>query len=71
MRHPQRCAPVTYPADDLFALQTGSHINDENLEAEYDKELAKQNAQARKLQEVERGMMKQIFPSAEEKRELQ
>merc|ERR1711970_709786 len=38
---------------------------------EFDKEQAKAEAQARKLQEVERGMMKQIFPSADEKRELQ
>merc|ERR1711907_164643 len=55
----------------LRPRKTGSHINDENLEAEYDKERAKQDAQARKLQEVEKGMMKQIFPSADEKRELQ
>eukprot|EP00658_Telonema_sp_P-2_P042241 TRINITY_DN302_c0_g2_i1.p1 TRINITY_DN302_c0_g2~~TRINITY_DN302_c0_g2_i1.p1 ORF type:complete len:165 (-),score=61.34 TRINITY_DN302_c0_g2_i1:227-721(-) len=55
----------------LRPKKTGSHINDENLEAEYDKERAKADACARKLQDVERGMMKQIFPSADEKRELQ
>lgn len=52
-------------------MQAGSHINDENLEAEFDKETQRANAQAQKLQDVERGMMKQIFPSANEKRELQ
>merc|ERR1711934_201032 len=55
----------------LRPRKAGSHINDENLEAEFDKEQAKQNAQAAKLQAVERGMMKQIFPSVDEKRELQ
>ena len=52
-------------------VQAGSHINDENLEAEFDKETQRASAQAQKLQDVERGMMKQIFPSANEKRELQ
>merc|ERR1719253_37806 len=55
----------------LRPRKAGSHINDENLEAEFDKETQRANAQAQKLQDVERGMMKQIFPSANEKRELQ
>merc|ERR1711934_1097835 len=55
----------------LRPRKSGSHINDENLEAEYDKEKARLDAQTQKLQNVERGMMKQIFPTAEEKRELQ
>eukprot|EP00656_Telonema_subtile_P023319 TRINITY_DN2472_c0_g1_i3.p1 TRINITY_DN2472_c0_g1~~TRINITY_DN2472_c0_g1_i3.p1 ORF type:complete len:165 (-),score=60.60 TRINITY_DN2472_c0_g1_i3:128-622(-) len=55
----------------LRPRKVGSHINDENLNAEYDKEVARHEAQSRRLQDVEAGMMKQIFPSVDEKRELQ
>merc|ERR1712195_259010 len=53
----------------LRPRKVGSHINDENLEAEYDKERSRLDAQSRKLQDVERGMMKQIFPSVDEIKE--
>merc|ERR1712086_571950 len=44
-----------------------SRVNDENLDRESDKE----TAVAARLQDVEAGMMKQIFPSASDKVELQ
>merc|ERR1711865_40120 len=55
----------------LRPRKVGSHINDENLEAEYDKERSRLDAQSKNLQNVERSMMKQIFPSVDEKKELQ
>jgi adenylate kinase family enzyme len=48
-----------------------SRVNDENLDREYDKESMKAEAVAMRLQEVEKGMMKQIFPSASDKVDLQ
>jgi len=48
-----------------------SRVNDENLDREFDKESAKAVAVAGKLQDIEKGMMKQIFPSATDKVELQ
>merc|ERR1712166_460950 len=48
-----------------------SRVNDENLDREFDKEAGKAEAVAARLQEVEAGMMKQIFPSANDKVELQ
>merc|ERR1712230_201108 len=48
-----------------------SRVNDENLDREFDKEAAKADAVAQRLQDVEAGMMKQIFPSASDKVELQ
>jgi len=46
-------------------------VNDENFDREYDVEAAKATAVAARLQEVETDMMKQIFPSASDKVELQ
>merc|ERR1712093_384982 len=48
-----------------------SRVNDENLDREFGKEAGKADAVAARLQEVEKGMMKQIFPSAADKMELQ
>ena len=46
-------------------------MNDENFDREYEAESDKAAAVAQRLQEVEAGMMKQIFPSAADKVELQ
>merc|ERR1719163_1536135 len=48
-----------------------SRVNDENVDREFEKESNKADAVAQRLQEVEAGMMKQIFPSAEDKIDLQ
>merc|ERR1711907_369662 len=55
----------------LRPKKTNSRVNDENLDREFDKESSKADAVAARLQEVEKGMMKQIFPSASDKIELQ
>merc|ERR1712086_966041 len=48
-----------------------SRVNDENIDKEFDKESHKADAVANRLQDIEAGMMKQIFPSAEDKVDLQ
>ena len=55
----------------LSLIQSGSRLNDENAEREFSKETTKSQAVAARLQEVEAGMMKQIFPSSEDKLDLQ
>merc|ERR1711988_1244928 len=48
-----------------------SRVNDENLDREFEKEAQKAEMVAQRLQDVEKGMMKQIFPSASDKIDLQ
>merc|ERR1712167_345708 len=55
----------------LRPKKVNSRVNDENLDREFAKEAGKAEAVAARLQDVERGMMKQIFPSASDKVELQ
>jgi len=60
-----------YPLTFLNPFQVNSRVNDENFDREYEAESNKAEAVAGRLQEIEAGMMKQIFPSATDKVELQ